>query len=636
MANASNAPATDAPDAAAMAAAGDDAAEARAAVWTDAAMIAALIAVDPAGLGGVHIKAWPSPVRHRWLDLMKEMMGPGRPFRWVPVSAPESRLLGGLDLTATLEAGRPMVAKGLLAEADGGVLVATMAERMATETAARITQTMDRGAVTLERDGLTRQFDTRFGLIALDESDTDEDGPPAALLDRLAFSLTLEGLRHDDDLPALFLAEEVAAARQRLPKVTIGDPHVEALCRTAAALAIGSIRAELLAVRAACASAALDGRREVDEDDALLAARLVLSHRARALPAPPQQEDEEQQPPPPPPEDDAQTDEPETPPDLPDQPDEAEADTDRDDLADNAGEEDRMVDAAQAAIPQDLLNRLIAGQGARAANRSAKGKQKKIAGARRGRPTGTRRGMPGGGERLNVIETLRSAAPWQPLRRAQGQVAHDGVQVRADDFRLTKFKQRAETTSIFVVDASGSAALARLAEAKGAVEILLADCYVRRDEVALVAFRGTKADVLLPPTRSSARAKRSLSALPGGGGTPLALGLDAALGVAEGERRRGRRPIVVVLSDGGANIDRAGEAGRAQAKEDALKSAQAMRAAGVQALFVDTSERGRMRGKALAREVAAAMGAEYLPLPAADARALSTAVRARTPADGQD
>ena len=115
-----------------------------------------------------------------------------------------------------------------------------------------------------------------------------------------------------------------------------------------------------------------------------------------------------------------------------------------------------------------------------------------------------------------------------------------------------------ETTTIFVVDASGSAALHRLAEAKGAVELLLADCYIRRDQVALIAFRGSAAELLLPPTRSLARAKRSLAGLPGGGGTPLAAGLDAAFALSDSIRRKGQTPTVIVLTDGRANIARDG------------------------------------------------------------------------------
>jgi magnesium chelatase subunit D len=228
--------------------------------------------------------------------------------------------------------------------------------------------------------------------------------------------------------------------------------------------------------------------------------------------------------------------------------------------------------------------------------------------------------------RLDVIETLRAAAPWQPLRRRERGEALRGprVDVRRDDFRIVKRKQPSQTTTVFVVDASGSSALHRLAEAKGAVELLLAQCYVRRDRVALVAFRGQGAQLLLPPTRSLTRAKRSLAQLPGGGGTPLAAGLDAAYTLIEGLRRRGETTVIVVMTDGRANVARDGGHGRQQAEADALASARRLRAAGALGVLVDTSP----RAQPVARELAAAMDALYLPLPHADARQLSQALAA--------
>jgi magnesium chelatase subunit D len=200
------------------------------------------------------------------------------------------------------------------------------------------------------------------------------------------------------------------------------------------------------------------------------------------------------------------------------------------------------------------------------------------------------------------------------------------VQVRRDDFRITRFKQRNESAAIFVVDASGSAALHRLAEAKGAVELLLADCYTRRDHVALITFRNKSAELLLPPTRSLTRAKNSIMGLPGGGGTPLAAGLDAALALAEAVRRRGQTPAIVLLTDGRANIARDGTPGRPQAGADALQSAAAIRLQAITALVVDVSPRPHPSAEKLAQ----AMGGAYLPLPRADAQTLSSAVRAAT------
>ncbi|MGB0514424.1 MAG: VWA domain-containing protein, partial [Wenzhouxiangellaceae bacterium] len=202
------------------------------------------------------------------------------------------------------------------------------------------------------------------------------------------------------------------------------------------------------------------------------------------------------------------------------------------------------------------------------------------------------------------------------------------VQVRSDDFRVTRFKSRRETTTIFVVDASGSAALHRLAEAKGAVELLLADCYVRRDRVALISFRGARAELLLPPTRSLVQAKRRLTELPGGGGTPLASGLECAFELSDGELRRGSTPVIVLLTDGRANVAADGRPGRERAHLDALTAGRRLRATGMTVLMIDTSPRPRPLGE----ELAVAMGARYLPLPHADAAHLSAAVRAETQA----
>jgi magnesium chelatase subunit D len=144
--------------------------------------------------------------------------------------------------------------------------------------------------------------------------------------------------------------------------------------------------------------------------------------------------------------------------------------------------------------------------------------------------------------------------------------------------------------------------------------------------VALIAFRGQGADLMLPPTRSLVRAKRSLAALPGGGGTPLAAGIDALLLLASAERRRGHTPVAVLLTDGRGNIARDGATGRAAGEADALTAARGFRLAGLSAVLIDTSP----RPQPAAAQLAEAMGARYLALPHADARAVSAAVRVAT------
>jgi len=147
---------------------------------------------------------------------------------------------------------------------------------------------------------------------------------------------------------------------------------------------------------------------------------------------------------------------------------------------------------------------------------------------------------------------------------------------------------------------------------------------VRRDEVALIAFRGQRAELILPPTRSLVRAKRALAALPGGGGTPLAAGIESLLLLAQSEQRRGHTPVAVVLTDGRANVGRDGAPGRAAGEADALAAARALRAAQLNAVLIDTSPRPQPQ----AAQLAEAMGARYVPLPHADAKAVTAAVQA--------
>lgn len=588
--------------------------------WAEAAHVAALFAVDPVGTAGVSLRSLAGSARDRWVALLRELLPAAAPLRRVPLHIGDERLLGGLDLAATLQAGRPVAQRGVLAEADGGVVLLAMAERLGAAGAARLAAVLDTQVVAMERDGLARRLPARLGVVALDESmDIDERVPPS-LLDRLAFHVALDTASARDEALAAgrWRRDDVLAARELLPRVEIHDDVVQALCAAALALGIASLRAPVLALRVARAAAALEGRCAVSEGDAALAARLVLAPRATQLPATAAPEQDE-----------APGTEAEPPPEPA-----SAVDGDADALEQQDGDTDErpadldelVLEAARAALPPGLLAALALGQAARlrakGAGRSGALQQSGL----RGRPVGARRGEPRTGARLNVIDTLRAAAPWQRLRQAGSGGAGARIQVRREDFHVTRFKQRSETTTIFAVDASGSAALHRLAEAKGAVELLLADCYVRRDSVAVLAFRGSKAELLLPPTRSLVRAKRSLAGLPGGGGTPLAAGIEAALALAEAVRRRGETPVVVLLTDGRANIARDGEPGRTRAGEDALAAARQLQASGVTALLLDTSP----QPQPMARQLAAQMGAAYLPLPHAGAAELSQAVRLAT------
>jgi magnesium chelatase subunit D len=599
----------------------------------DAATIAALFAVDPVGLGGVALRSPACDQRDQWLALLKNLLPAQTPLRRVPLNINDTALLGGLDLGATLQAGKPIALQGLLSQADGGVLILAMAERMSLSAAARFGSVLDTGLVALQRDGLDTSVKARLGLVALDEGASDDEQMPAALADRLAFRL-LMGAQDEDEQGPDWTAEEVLNARQALTQVTMDEEAVKALCAASLALGIDSLRASVFAVRVARAAAALAGSPSVEEEHIGVAARLVLAPRATRLPPPTPQDDQTEDTPEatensenPPPEPESASDRPET--------ENQDQSKEQDDPGDTQNEEPSLPDnltelvleAAQAAIPAGLLASLKVGRLQRAktpTSGSAGALQKN---ALRGRPVGARKGEPRAGQRINVLETLRAAAPWQKLR--QRQQAHSEepqkrIVVRKEDFHVTRFRQSGQTTTVFVVDASGSSALNRLAEAKGAVELLLADCYVRRDSVAVLAFRGQTAELILPPTRSLARAKRSLAGLPGGGGTPLAHAIDASILLADQLRKKGETPIVVLLTDGKGNIARDGRPGRAQAASDALAAAAEMRLKGFSTLLVDTSPQAQDAAKHLAQ----VMGAQYLALPYAGANSLNQAVRA--------
>lgn len=558
------------------------------------ATLLSLLAVDPVGLGGAVLRGGAGGWSSGWTAAFVSRMPEPHRVRRVPAGIAEERLTGGLDLAATLLMGRPVLEPGLCALADGAALVVPMAERLTGGAAALLAQVLDERIVRVERDGLSAVVPAAIALLLLDESEPDEAQVSSALHDRVAFHATLPHA----PVEGVAAEEEIVRARALLPMVTADEQALVALMAVADALGVFSVRAPLFALRAARAHAALAGRDSVLAEDLTAASALVLAPRATRLPA--TDEPEEEAPPPPPPHDETTQDPSTEPPD------------------EQRALEDRVLEATAAKIPPDLLLRLAAEGSAR--DRAGRAGGEAVEGAR-GRRRGSRRGKPGSGKRLDLLATVRAAVPWQRLRGVT--LPAERLAVRPDDFRIVRRFRPAGTTTIVLVDASGSTALHRLQEAKGAVELLLAASYVRRDEVALVTFRGNRADVVLPPTRALARARRALSGLPGGGGTPMAAALDAALMLASRVRRRGGRPGVVILSDGKANVPRAGVGGRPVAQAEALEAARRLAREDVPVVWLDVGP----RPSAQAAELATALRAHYLPLPAADAERIAGAAR---------
>lgn len=529
---------------------------------------------------GLWLRARAAPLRDAVLSALGAIPLPAR--RLHPTVGDDA-LFGGLDLTATLAIGRPVETAGLLSSP--ATLTLAMAERCPAGLAARLATALDTPA---------------HCLIALDEGAEADEVLPPALAERLGLFLDLTGLAWSDTTVTPPDTARLDAARARLACLTLAADQLDALTRAACELGIPSLRAPLLAAAAARAHAAWEGRDGVTEADLTAAAELVYGHRAA-----PQPEEQAQPDQPPPPPDD--------PPDRGDSP-QAEGES-------RSLPEEMLVEAALAALPRDLLEALAAGRSARAQAGSG-GTGAEQGGNRRGRPLPSRPGRLAPGARIDLVATLRAAAPWQPLRRRQSARPDVALLVRAADIRLKRFRETSDRVLIFAVDASGSAAFARLAEAKGAVELLLAQAYARRDHVSLVSFRGTAAELILPPTRSLVQTKRRLAGVPGGGGTPLASALNLAMATAAQARSRGMTPTIALLTDGRGNIALDGSPNRAQAEEDATRLARAIRATGTPALVIDVANRPQPALQGLARM----MDAPYLALPRADAYRLSAAL----------
>ena len=541
-------------------------------LWERAQLAITLLAIDPQRLGGLVIRARAGPAQAAMLAAVQSLdLAKVKLQHHMTVEV----LNGDIDLTASL-AGRQLVTRKSIFDCAPSLFILPMAERSAPQFSARICQALEEGR--------------GHALLALDEGVEVGDGLPDALTDRLAFHVTLDDLALQD-LSPMTLPRSLEDIRAAVRGVTLPAEVMEEAVILAASLGISSLRAPLLLGYAAQAHAALHARYEVTEEDLKLAVMLVYPHRATRLPQDPEPEAPSEQ---------------TNPAEAPQDPNQA--------ITPN----DLMIEAVKAVLPPGVLAQLqtVVKQPASGSGSGARRK-----GNHRGRPLPARLGPKNSGARVDLVASLRAAIPWQTLRKAANPEAVGPI-FKASDLRHKRYEIGSDRLLIFTVDASGSAAVARLAEAKGAVELLLGEAYARRDHVALYAFRGTGSEALLPPTRSLVQTKKRLAALPGGGATPLAAGLAAAFQLALQERRNGLTPTLILLTDGRANVALDGSNDRAQAAADALMLAQKIAEAQIPALVIDTT----IRPEKTLQTLAGKMRAHYIALPRSDSKSVSGAV----------
>ncbi|MDH4413390.1 MAG: VWA domain-containing protein [Rhizobium sp.] len=577
-------------------------------LWADAQLAIELVCLGSPGLGGLWLKARSGGVRDLFLARLQERLGPCIRWTRLPPGSSMSNLTGGIDLSATAAMGRLHRQQGLLERADDGVLLVPMAERLDPSLAAIVANAIDQPA------------DKGFLLVAIDESLDDETALSNTLGDRLALRVDLDGIAWHHVSDDAGQTERALVQYGGWRGVTIDDRLLKGLATLSQMAGHRSPRILAHLARIARLLASHNGRASVQEGDALTALRLCLGLRLSQQAETAQTDADE--PPPPPPSADEQRDEQHTSGDMAD----ANGNTDegKPTQLDTMTE---MLAAVQAGALSADPWLTVAQRPTRSPGSAGKsGSLRKN--ARRGRPFGIGLAPPHPEARPDIIATLRAAAPFQRIRAAQRAAlgttnaapsAAPRAFVTRDDFRYVRLRHAAPSTAIFVVDASGSTALGRLGETKGTIEQLLARCYIRRDEVALIAFRGKGAELLLPPTRSLTAAKRKLAALPGGGPTPLAAGLKAGLELALSVERRGSSPVLVLLTDGSGNIALDGTPDRVLAGEELTRLAGTCKAREFKTICIDIARRPRES----VTNLAALLGADLHVLRKADAGRVS-------------
>ena len=540
--------------------------------------------IDPS-LGSLSIKANYSTVRDAFLSNLFSLLKPKRLKKIYPFQNP-SDFTKSINMIDTLTLGMPKYNEDIFSS-DNVALILTNTEKM------------EKGLATFLRDKIKNNNKKFF--IALDESESNEI-PKANLSDYIIFSVNLGGTRYKDLKKVSINRKKIAEARRNLATVQVNKKILDYLIASAEMFSISNMHTIFSTLKVAKSLCVYKGNKTVSREDITLAISLSMIHKAKQIPEFQQEEKAKA-------------------------PEQEQLRDDNESKANNSelNNEDKkmLIDALKISLPSNLIESLLSKNSQTISLGESAGSGEKNNNFAAGRPIPSVNRKFSSDKRIDLMATLTKAIPWQKIRSSSITKKNRKIIIYPQDIMIKRFEKQSERLLIFLVDASGSNAIGRLAEAKGAIEILLSDAYAKRDNVALISFSGLKADPLLLPTKSLVTAKKKLSSLPGGGATPLANGLLEAFNMADAARSRNIKPIIILLSDGRGNMSLDGEGDRVKAIKDTNYVASLIKRNGINNIFIDTSRRKTPIADELARE----LNGHYFQLPLANSNSISKAVQ---------